>query len=206
MERLKPVFLRAGRLLILGLTLVLAACGTDRIYDSDEFLAQQRFVSSEPPSLTLITVISNGTNGGAHTGLIVNASERVIFDPAGTFRHPNMPERYDVIFGVTDGRLATYIDYHARVTYRVQVQKVLVSPEVAELALQMVQKAGPVPKANCANATSELISKLPGFGSVRKTWFPRKLADSFGKIPGVSERIVYDDSPDNNKGILYGAP
>jgi len=187
-------------------TLVLAACGTDHIYDSDEFMAKQRFVSSEPPSLTMITVISNATGGGAHTGLIVNASERVIFDPAGTFRHPNMPERYDVIYGVTDGRLETYIDYHARITYRVQVQKIYVSAEVAELALQMVQKAGPVPKANCANATSKLLSQLPGFQSIKQTWYPRKLAKMFGEIPGVTERMVIDDSPDNNKGILYGAP
>lgn len=194
------------RVLSLLATLVLAACGTDRIYDSDEFLAQQRYVSTEGPSLTLITVISNGTNGGAHTGLVVNASERVIFDPAGTFRHPNMPERYDVIFGVTDGRLESYIDYHARVTYRVQVQKIPVSAEVAELALRLVQQAGPVPKANCANATSELISQLPGFGGVKKTWFPRKLADQFGQYPGVTERLVYDDSPDDNKGVMLAAP
>lgn len=194
------------RALLLVATLALAACGTDRIWDSDEFLAQQRFVSAEPPSITLITVISNGTNGGAHSGLIVNASERVIFDPAGTFRHPNMPERFDVIFGVTDGRLESYIDYHARVTYRVQVQKIFVSPEVAELALRLVKEAGPVPKANCANATSEVLGMLPGFESIKKTWYPRKLANQFGQFAGVTERMVYDDSPDDNKGIMLAAP
>ena len=194
------------RALMLVATLALGACGTDRIWDSDEFVAEQRFVSAEPPSITLITVISNGTGGGAHSGLIVNASERVIFDPAGTFRHPNMPERYDVIFGVTDGRLESYIDYHARVTYRVQVQKILVSPEVAELALRLVKEAGPVPKANCTNATSELLGMLPGFESIKKTWYPRKLASQFGSFPGVTERMVYDDSPDDNKGVMLAAP
>jgi hypothetical protein len=102
--------------------------------------------------------------------------------------------------------LNTYVDYHARVTYRVQVQKIYVSAEVAELAYQMVLKAGPVPKANCGRATSQIIAQLPGFQSVKQTWYPRKLASMFGELPGVTERMVYDDSPDNNKGILTGAP
>ena len=57
---------------------------------------------------------SNGS--GAHSGLLVNASEQVMFDPAGTWYHPNLPERNDVHFGVTPKMISFYIDYHARVT------------------------------------------------------------------------------------------
>jgi hypothetical protein len=36
-------------------------------------------------------------------------------------------------YGINDRMVAFYIDYHARVTYRVIEQTVLVSPQVAEM-------------------------------------------------------------------------
>ena len=54
-----------------------------------------------PRSLTLFTMKNVGSDNGAHTGLMINASQRVLWDPAGTFGHETIPERNDVHFGIT---------------------------------------------------------------------------------------------------------
>ncbi|MGB5557711.1 MAG: hypothetical protein WBN04_06840, partial [Paracoccaceae bacterium] len=58
--------------------------------------------------LTLFTVVDNFRGTGAHAGLLINGSQRVIFAPAGTWHHPNLPERNDVHFGMTDKAVDFY--------------------------------------------------------------------------------------------------
>ena len=47
----------------------------------------------------------------------------MIFDPAGTWHHPRLPERNDVHFGMSDKMIAFYVDYHARATFSVIEQQ-----------------------------------------------------------------------------------
>jgi hypothetical protein len=155
-----------------------------------------------PPTLTLFTVISNRSNAGAHSALMVNASHRAIFDPAGTWYHPHLPERNDVHFGMTDPAVDFYIDYHSRITYRTVVQTIVVSEEVAQLAMNEILAHGAVPKAQCSTSITTILSRLPGFESIGHTWFPNKLMESFAKLPGVTTETVYDNDPDNNKGFI----
>lgn len=161
-----------------------------------------RFVAGPPTSITLYTVVNKRSGSGAHSGILVNASERVMFDPAGTWRHPRVPERNDVHFGMTDKAVAFYIDYHARKTYDVIEQTIEVSPEVAELVLENVKAYGAVPKAMCTNGTSSILRATPGFESMPSTLFPKQLSKAFGKLPGVKTRVITDDDDDNNSGIL----
>jgi hypothetical protein len=160
-----------------------------------------RFVAGPPTSITLYTVMNKRSGSGAHSAILVNASERVIFDPAGTWRHPRVPERNDVHFGMTDKAIAFYIDYHARETFDVIEQTVLVSPEVAELVLQEVKAYGAVPKAMCTTATSSVL-RAAGFQSLPSTMFPKQLSKPFGELPGVSTRVITDDDDDSNHGVL----
>lgn len=183
--------------------LALAACGAaEPKWADDAAVAQARFVAARPTSITLYTVLSNANDSGAHAGLLINASEQVMFDPAGTWYHPRLPERNDVHFGITPRMVDFYIDYHARETYRVVEQTITVSPEVAELVLQRAKAYGAVPKAQCANSITAILQDVPGFGSLPKTWFPRKLQLAFGKLPGVRERLITDDDADANHGVL----
>ena len=194
-------------LLALLLPLALAACGgAEPIWAPDDLVAQAAYRSAEPPSITLVTVVAKRSGAGAHTGLIVNASQRVIFDPAGTFKHPLMPERNDVHYGLTDQRLEIYIDYHARETYDVITQKKLVSPEIAELVLNKVQAYGAVAKAHCTDATSTILRGVPGFESLPHTWYPVKLQQAFAQLPGVEQKIIHDDDADDNRYVLYTHP
>lgn len=180
----------------------LAACGAQPVWAPEEAVQAARYVEGPPTYITLYTVINKSSGSGAHSAILVNASERVIFDPAGTWHHPRLPERNDVHFGMTDKALAFYIDYHARKTYDVVEQKIYVSPEVAELVLAKVKAYGAVPKAMCTNATSGILRTVPGFETMPQTWYPKKLSDAFGQLPGVEERRITDDDDDSNHGVL----
>jgi hypothetical protein len=190
-------------LLCLAACLMLVACGgAEPIWAPDAQVQTAAFVSDAPPSITLFTVINNRSGAGAHSGLLINGTQRVIFDPAGSWYHPNLPERNDVHYGMTDRMIAFYIDYHARVTFRVVEQTKLVSPEVAALVMQRAMAYGAVPKAQCANSISSILGGVPGFESIKNTWFPNKLSAEFAALPGVTSRVITDDDADNNHGVL----
>jgi hypothetical protein len=180
----------------------LAACGAEPKWAPQEQVDAVRFVEGPPTYITLYTVVNNKTGSGAHSAILVNASQRVIFDPAGTWYHPKLPERNDVTFGMNDKALAFYIDYHTRKTYDTIEQKIYVSPEVAEMVLQRVLNNGAVAKAMCTNATSSILNGVPGFEALPRTLSPKRLSKEFGKLPGVTTRLITDDDDDNNHGIL----
>lgn len=188
-------------LLSLIALLGLAACAQPK-WAPDDHVEAVRFVEGPPTYITLYTVVNKSTGSGAHSSILVNASERAIFDPAGTWYHPRLPERNDVHFGMTDKALAFYVDYHTRVTYDTIEQKVYVSPEVAELVLARIKAYGAVPKAMCTQATSSILRDVPGFESLPQTFYPKKLSAAFAKMPGVTTRVITDDDDDNNHGIL----
>lgn len=176
----------------------LAACGADHTYAPQAEVDAARHVEGPPTYIVLYTGINDRNGSGAHSALLVNASQRVLFDPAGTFSHPRVPVQGDVHYGITDSVLAAFLDYHARDTaaekFHVVERKLHVPPDVAELILQRVQANGPVPKAQCANSISAILRGVPGFGSLPATWFPIKLGDAFGQLPGVSTRIVTEEN------------
>jgi hypothetical protein len=180
----------------------LAACGAEPTWAPEERVQAARYVADDPPNVTLYTVVNKTSGAGAHSAILVNGSERLIFDPAGTWNHPRLPERNDVHFGMTDKAIAFYIDYHARSSFDVIEQKVYVSPEVAEAMLRRVKDYGAVPKAMCTNATSSVLRGVPGFETMPSTWFPKKLSDAFAELPGVATRLITDDDDDSNHGVL----
>ncbi|MFP7569219.1 hypothetical protein [Marivita sp. S2033] len=185
--------------------LALAGCGAGadmRPDASREVISSASYRHAGPPALTLFTMINNRSGAGAHTSLMINGSQRVIFDPAGTVRLSAVPERDDVLYGVTPGVADFYARAHARKTYRVVIQRVEVSPEVAERALRLAIANGPVGSAQCALSTAAILRKLPGFESVGSTWFPKTLMDDFGALPGVqTSTIVENDDDDKSVAI-----
>lgn len=187
---------------LLLLPVFLAACGAKSVWAPDDVVAKSIYRHDAPPSITLITMKNVGSDNGAHSSLLVNASQRVLFDPAGTFSFKAMVERNDVIFGVTPQLLDVYIDYHSRITYYTVTQTIQVSPEVAEQVLQDVKSFGAVPKANCNRAISQILGRTPGFESIRTSYFPNFTQAAFAKLPNVRRQEFYDDDPDDNKGML----
>jgi len=185
----------------------LAGCTANPVWAPEEAVREARYHHSGPPRLTLFTMVSNNTGSGGHTSLMINGSQRVIFDPSGSFHHDKIPERNDVLFGITPQVADAYTRYHARETWRVVVQQVDVSPQVAELALKIAQEYGAVPNAYCAHSTSTILRQLPGFESIKQGMFPVKLAEQFREIPNVSERTLHEyDSDDNSRALADWNP
>ncbi|MDF1855331.1 hypothetical protein [Pseudooceanicola sp.] len=146
-----------------------------------------------PPALTLYTIVSNETGSGVHTSLMVNASQRVLFDPAGSFHHESAPRVGDVIYGITPSFEKAYESMHARETHHVVAQRVEVTPEVAETALRLVTSNGAVPQAQCAASTASVLRQVPGFEALRQTTLPKLLRQSFAEVTGVAGRTYYEE-------------
>lgn len=190
-------------LLMLLLPLALMGCGAKSEWASDEMVTRMAYREPGPSTLTLMTMISNRSGGGAHTSLMINASQRVIWDPAGSFKHSQIPERNDVIYGVNPEVFAVYKGAHARETYHVVMQEIVVSPEVAEKAFTIARGLGPVSQTQCTSTTSSLLSQLPGFENVGNHLFPKRLMEAVAKVPGVkTSRLFEDDAGD--KATAFG--
>jgi len=189
------------RTFLIGLPLVgLSACAAEPKW-APEDRVQRAFVPQVgPASLTLYTMKNNGSGNGAHSGLMINASERVLWDPAGTFEADVLPERNDVIHGITPYAETLYASFHARSTYHVIGQKIVVPQSTAEQALRAAKAYGAVRKAHCTRATSTILHDLPGFGSLRRTFMPNNLFDDFGKLPGVETFEIRENDADDKSG------
>lgn len=201
-------------LIALSLPLFLAACGADNKWASDEAVRSARYSSDEPPSISLMTVIGIPRGEGGHSALLINGSQRIIFDPAGSFVHPKAPERHDVLYGITPSMRNVYIDYHARdlpgERYYVAVDTVPVSREVADAAIRAAEGKGAVSKAFCAAGTTDVLRQVPGFQNAPGGFSPLKLRAWFQTLPGVQSaeyrdadpRLVHGDLLKMNDGSL----
>lgn len=185
-----------------ALSLVLAACGADNVWDSPQEVRAARFVSDEPPSITLFTVIGIPGGEGGHSALMINGSQRVIYDPAGSWKHPSIPERHDVLYGITDNFKNFYIDYHARETYWVAEDTVPVSREVADLAIRQAEANGAANKSFCAIETGNVLQGVPGFENAPSWFSPLNLREWFQTLPGVTSERHMDGDPANNHNVL----
>lgn len=183
--------------------LALAACGSgEAIWAPDDQVRAAFSPGTQPPSITLYTMLNVGSDNGAHSAILVNASQRVMFDPAGTFKHPSIPERNDVLFGMNRQVEAYYVSYHARETFYVEGLEFQVTADVAERALALVMAAGPVPKANCTRSVSTLLGQLPGFENTTVTWFPNKLHDQLKTRADAKLTVYRENDADDKSGAL----
>ena len=185
---------------LVGLVLPAFLLGCDStaesVWATDEEVARSSYTHDGPASITLYTVIRTATGSGLHAALLINGSERVVFDPAGSWWHPQIPERNDVHFGMTPHVVDFYIDYHTREESHTVSQTVYVSPEVAEMALEAVLAYGAVPKTQCTRSITTVLSELPGFEDIPISWFPPQAMEYFESYPGVETQVYYD-TPDD---------
>lgn len=183
---------------------MLSACSGDHIYASDDAVARAHYVDAGPPSITLITSVNTRSNTGAHSGLIINGSERVLYDPAGSWEHPAAPERNDLHYGMTPAMLSYYIDFQGSAPFQVVQQTVIVSPEIANQVIAAAIAYGSAPKAECSHAIGAILRGTPGFEGLDTTWFPRQFSKSFAKLPGVMQRTLSSTDGAAKRSLLGG--
>jgi hypothetical protein len=188
------------RRLLLVLTAILALSGCE-IYSAAEpsEIVAARYVSDEAPSITLMSMVNSRNNRSAHSALLINGSEQVIYDPAGTFQHPDLPRAGDVHYGVTPRYLDYYERYHARFDYYVHAQKVPVSRATADQVLANVQARGKTPKMFCADSVTVALKPVSPFQNLRISWFPETVRRDFAQISGVEDHYVRDGDIGKNK-------
>ena len=187
--------------------LVVAGCAAPQAdWATDEEVMRAAYRHDGPPRLTLFTMLNNNNGSGAHSALMINGSQRVIFDGSGSFEHETIAEQEDVIYGVTPMIADVYTRYHARNTFHVKIQELDVTPAQAERAMRLARSSGAVPMAFCARSTSGILAEIfPG--TVGQTWYPKALAADFGTLPGVTEEVLYEyDSDDNSKVLAAWDP
>ena len=184
---------------------VLTACTADHKWASDAEVARARYVDPNPPSITLFTSINSRDKTGAHAGLMINGSERVLYDPAGSFAHSAAPEREDLLYGMTPTMLSFYVDFQGSGVFKVTEQTVYVTPEVAERVKLAAIAYGSADKATCTRAIATVLQGVPGFESLPMTWFPKAMMRGFAKLPGVqTQTLTSADGP--LRRMLPGSP
>ncbi len=184
---------------------VLTACTADHKWASDADVARAHYVDPNRPSITLFTSINTRTKSGAHAGLMINADERVLFDPAGSWAHPTAPEREDLIYGMTPTMLSFYVDYQGTAPFQVVQQTIFVTPEVAMQVKRAAIAYGSADKATCTKAIGAILQGVPGFEGLPTTWYPKAMMRGFAKLPGVQTQTV--TSTDGSlRRMLPGSP
>lgn len=190
---------------LISMTLVaafLAGCAEKGKESPAEEIQQAIYVNNGPTRLTVITMVNNRTGAGAHSALLVQSTQSVLFDPAGSFEHAQLPERGDVLYGMTPAWVERYISAHARAEFHVVRQEIDVTPAQAARALQLVQANGIVPSAFCANATSGLMKQIPGFEGIKQGFYPLKLMEQIEQLPNVKTTRLYEnDEGDVRDGV-----
>ena len=174
---------------ILALFLVMG-CTADNKWASDADVARARYVDPNTPSVTLFTSINTRNKTGAHAGLLINGSERVLYDPAGSWAHPTAPERADMLYGMTPTMLSFYVDYQGTAPFQLVQQTIYVTPEVAEQVKQAAISYGAANKAECTKAIGIILRSVPGFETLPTTWYPKAMSRGFATLPGVATQIV----------------
>ncbi|MEM8730994.1 MAG: hypothetical protein AAGF79_13865 [Pseudomonadota bacterium] len=178
------------RVLIVGLLLAaVSGCTALAPYASDEEIAAVAFRNSGQSSITVLTVINTTSGSGSHSALLIDGPQRIIFDPAGSFQYDLIPERNDVLFGITPRAEQIYKSSHASEQRYIQIQKIALTDAQAQVAYQTALNWGASPAAYCTQATSGVLRSIPGFEAIQPTWYPRQLAEQVSRIPGVQQEI-----------------
>ena len=131
------------------LALTLVGCAAESVWDSDEAVARATYVPPGPATVTLITSINTRNNSGAHSALLIDGAQRLLFDPAGSWYNPAIPERNDVLFGMAPGYMDLYIAFQSNGVFEVRTHTIEVSPATAQQLSQAVQSYGAVSPAYC---------------------------------------------------------
>lgn len=183
----------------LALPLLVAACGTSDLRTADPAeIARAAYVHDAPPSVTLLTVVNSSSGSGDHSALIINGSQRILYDPAGSFHHPQVVQHLDVHYGFHPRVEDVYMDYHARESHHVITQKLEVAPGVAEAALRAALAESKARPGQCAIKTTAVLNAA-GL-DVRSSVWPRTVMNDFARRQGLVTTILVE--PGQNPSVL----
>lgn len=129
-----------------------------------------------------------------HSGLLIHAPEgRILYDPAGWWRHDQCRRSADVFHPMTDRTEADYLARGSFVSrpgfWRLHLFEARVGAEVASLAHARALARAPQPALGCAYAVADLLSGLPGFEDIRPRIVTAEFLDALIARPGLSYTV-----------------
>ena len=180
------------RLAVLGLLIVgLAGCGgVTRGPAPDPVSPAARAAHDGPASVTLLTVKNVQSGGGDHAALLIKGSERVLYDPAGSFELPVVPRRHDVLYAITPEVEQIYLGYHARATHYVVARSLSLDRAAADRLIALAEAEPPARPGFCAIRAGAVLRNLDGMQDLSGSPWPSTLGRSFGAKPGVTNRRI----------------
>ena len=183
---------------LLGLSLFITGCASNSGTAPAEEISAAQFSNPAPASVALITMVNSNSEFGEHSALLINGSQQIIYDPAGTFRHSELPRRDDVVYGITPRFASYYNSYHARFGYYVKVQTLEISREQADAMIVASQARGHVGKLFCASAVSDVLNDFPQFSHIPVTFFPGAIMKRVAQNEAVDTLIIREDDIGQN--------
>jgi hypothetical protein len=177
-------------IVLLGMGLLVSGCVGNSGKAPAEEIAAARFSNPAPAAVSLITMVNARTDFGEHSALLINGTQQIIYDPAGSFRYSRLPRRDDVVYGITPHYASYYYSYHARFGYYVKVQTLHISREEADAMIAAAQAKGHVPKLFCATAISDVLNDFPQFSDMPVTFFPGAIMKRFARNDAVDTLII----------------
>ena len=174
--------MRRALLALLAAT-ALAGC---EVYQpaAPEEIARARYVSPEPPSVTLMSMVNSSSGRVGARRPPDQRLQQVLYDPAGTFTHPDLPRRGDIHYGMTPRFVDYYERYHARFEYFVETQKVAVGRATADQVIANAKAEGQTMKMLCAGSVADALQRVPPFQEVRTSFLPETLRADFARMAG----------------------
>ncbi len=183
--------MKLKNLIVILMMTVLAACA-DHENDDPVMVAAKAYVSDEPPYVELLTMVNESGDFGEHSGILINASQTVLYDPAGSFRYPELARARDIHYGMSPRMVDYYKRYHARFGYYVVSQRVYLTAEEAEFLFQKANEIGTTGQLRCGLSASSVLNALPRFSGVPTTYWPGKIMEAMAEIPGVETGYTYE--------------
>jgi len=194
------LFLVPKYVIALVLLAALTACTTNKTTATPAEVVAARHVEPTPPFVALLTMVNSKSGAGEHSALVINGSQMVIYDPAGSFQEERvgLVRAEDVLYGVRPELVSYYNSYHARNGYFVRMQRLDISAVEAEQLIAGAQARGAVPQLTCGIAVSDILNDLPRFSNIRTTIVPGGVMRRFGQIDGVVATDIIEDDVGQN--------
>ncbi len=176
--------------------LLTGCAGVDLTTDA-EFIKELRAETSylpvnAPPSTTLVLAEHKGGSGAVHAALIVTGSERLIYDPSGSFTHPDTRRYGDVVYGASDDIVELFALHNADKNHDAVMRTIALQPEEAETMLDAARTHGGAMPGFCAKSVASVLRSVPRFASMRDTFWPSNVQQDFESIAPVAIRSVTD--------------
>lgn len=185
-------------LIVLSMLVILTACA-DFENDDPTIVSSRAYISEEAPYVALLTMVNDSGDHGEHSGILINASQTVLYDPAGSFRYEEQLARSrDIHYGMSPRMVDYYQRYHARFGYYVVTQKIYITAEEAEALFRKANEIGTTGQLRCGHSASSVLNSLPRFANIPTTYWPGKIRDAMAEVPGIETSYTRENDVGQN--------